>query len=206
MLKRLILMVIFMFMMLWIPQLYAQIENTQDSQTTTETKQETAAPQKVTVEEVTKKQNDMMALVDQYNELINKAKEADSYGSKKGYMDQAKKLEDQMKEAQKAYADALKQYNTQLGEDQKTKNNPDAAKVYKDLKELEEKINKKATEHNDLLPKLQKAQEDNNATDVTNLTAQIESIRAEMKRLRSQYNDKLSDYKELTKEKPATNQ
>jgi len=195
MLKKILLVTICLFLLFSIPKLFAQADKPTDTEETT------AAPEKVTLDDVTKKQNDMFLLVDQYNELVKLAKEADSYERKKDYMEQAKEMEGKINEIQKDYSATIKQYNKQVEDAKKIKSDPEADRLFRALKSVEEQINKKTTEHNDLLPKLQKAQEEGNNLEARNLTDKIEDIRTELKRLKKELNEKLSEYKEMTKEK-----
>lgn len=192
--------------------LYAQTGNTQQTQdtkqettattTTTTTTPETTEIKRVTLDDVTKKQNEMFAFVDEYNEIVKKGKAATSFQEKKKLMEQAQAVDAKIKEAQTVYSDVLKQYNKWIEEERKRLENPEAVSLFKELKSLEAQVNKKAAEHNDLLNKLQKAQEVSNASDVSLISREIEDVRSDLKRLKSEYFNKLSEYKELTKEKP----
>ncbi|OGF58916.1 MAG: hypothetical protein A2Y62_04175 [Candidatus Fischerbacteria bacterium RBG_13_37_8] len=146
----------------------------------------------------------MVDLINQHNEIIAKAKESKDYDQKKFYMEQAESLKKQIEEVRSVYSKMVNDYNDNLAEKRELQENPEYKELYNEIRTLEDQINTKAIQVNDLIPQLEAAKEREDDYEITNLNDQILKLKAELNALRKTHQEKLKTYQDIAKQSQQT--
>jgi hypothetical protein len=102
--------------------------------------------QRVTLDMVQRKEREMMNLIQEYNNLIEKAKKASSYEEKKQYMDRAERLWPEIRRVEQEYLQLHQIYTRQT---RTPPPHPEADKVLRQIQDLEREINTLVDQVND---------------------------------------------------------
>jgi len=90
-----------------------------------------------TLDEVRKKEKEMIELIEKHNEFVKLAKESKDYDEKKSYMEQADALKKQIEEVRTVYSDMVKEYNADLEQKRALRDDPKLKELYDELKKME---------------------------------------------------------------------